>query len=95
MPPPSWPRKEWPDARDGLGEGSTSDSREGGSLRSLFQIPPWPQPNEAAPVWGRPMMVAELEPQAVVPASAEGVLGWDVVGDMELLANDSFRRYPT
>lgn len=26
-----------------------------------------------------------------LPASAEGVLGWDVVGDMELLANDPFR----
>lgn len=41
------------------------------------------------------MMVAELEPQDVVPGSAAGVLGWEVVGDMELLANDSFRRYPT
>lgn len=41
------------------------------------------------------MMVAEVEPQVVAPASTEGVLGWEAVGDMELLANDSFRRYPT
>jgi hypothetical protein len=38
------------------------------------------------------MLVADVgcDPQAAAPDSAEGVLGCEAVGDMELLANDPF-----
>ena len=35
--------------------------------------------------------MAEWEPQAATPGSPEGVVGWEVVGDIELLAKDPFR----
>jgi hypothetical protein len=74
-----------------VGDGKTSLSRAGGSFRSLFQMPvphgkaadPGPRPRAADGV--------ECEPQVPAPDSADGVLGCDVVGDIELLANDPLR----
>ena len=75
-----------------VGEGRTSVSLEGGSLRaSLFQMPP-PQGNELEPAGARPTPAAApcvCVPQ--VPDSAEGVLGCEVVGDIELDAKEPFR----
>lgn len=79
-----------------VGDGSTSVNLDGGSLReSAFQMP-LPQGNDVDPEWPRPMDVPELVCMCVpqVPDSAEGVLGWDVVGDMVLLANEPFRGWP-
>jgi hypothetical protein len=79
-----------PGGIDDVGDGSTSLSLEGGSLRSLFQIP---VPHVKVPWWPRPMAeeALEWEPQGPALASAEGVVGCEVVGDMELLANEPFR----
>jgi hypothetical protein len=84
-----------------VGDAKTSVNLEGGSLReSLFQIP-LPQGNEldpavaACPRPPTPGFEADVwlwEPH--VPESAEGVLGWEVVGDIELLANDPFLGWP-
>jgi hypothetical protein len=76
-----------------VGDGSTSASLGGGSfLVSEFQIPA-PQGKDADPVGPRPIpevdVVDMCGPQA--PDSAEGVVGWEVVGDMELLAKEFFR----
>ena len=76
-----------------VGDGKTSVNLEGGSFRgSLFQMP-LPQGNELDPPCPRltlePVDVWPCEPQ--VPDSADGVLGCEVVGDMELLANEPFR----
>ncbi len=74
-----------------VGEGKTSVNLEGGSLReSGFHMPP-PQGNEVDPEWPRPRDAPEdgtCEPQ--VPDSADGVVGCDVVGDIELLAKEPF-----
>jgi hypothetical protein len=92
--PRSEPKNEFPAAPGGIvdvGDGSTSASLDVASLRSLFQIPV-PHGNVVDP--GARLRTAdgvEWEPQAAAPDSAEGVLGCDVVGDMELLANDPFR----
>jgi hypothetical protein len=76
-----------------VGDAKTSANLEGGSLReSEFQIP-LPQGKDVDPGGPRPMPALEdggtCEPQ--VPDSADGVLGWEVVGDIELLAKDPFR----
>ena len=92
----SWPKNELAEPPGGpveVGEGRTSVSLEGASLRSLFQMP---VPHEKEPefgAWGRPRTLADAGwvPQAPTPASAEGVLGCDVVGDMELLAKEPLR----
>jgi hypothetical protein len=76
-----------------VGDGKTSVNLEGGSFReSLFQMP-LPQGKELEPVCPRPMPeLAELGAcDTHVPDSAEGVLGCEVVGDIELLANEPFR----
>lgn len=73
-----------------MGEGSTSVSLDGGSLRSLFQIP---VPHAkvvfcgARPIDALPVACA---PHGVAPSSADGVVGCEVVGDMELLAKELF-----
>lgn len=74
-----------------VGEGSTSVNREGGSLRSAFQIPV-PQGKEGGAWCPRPIAPddEECDPQAAAPVSAEGVLGCEPVGDIELLANEPF-----
>ena len=74
-----------------VGEGKTSDSLEGGSFRSLFQMPVL-HAKVPEPPWDRPRTAeeAECDPQGPGTDSAEGVLGCDVVGDMELLANEPF-----
>jgi hypothetical protein len=71
-----------------VGDGRTSVNLDGGSFLSEFQIP-LPHPENDGGPWLRPM--TDEEPQAVVPASAEGVVGFEPVGDMEPLANDPFR----
>jgi hypothetical protein len=74
-----------------VGDGSTSLSLDGGSFRSEVQIPvPHVKPEE--PWCPRPMDAddAECEPQGPALASAEGVDGCDVVGDIVLLANEPF-----
>jgi hypothetical protein len=74
-----------------VGEGRTSVSLEGGSLRaSLFQMP-LPQGNELEPGCPRPTPVVAWACVPQVLDSAEGVLGCDVVGDIELEANEPFR----
>lgn len=89
----SVPKKELPDPPGGMievGEGRTSLKRDGGSLRSVFQMAV-PQGKLADPC-DRPIVDdVECEPQAPAPVSAEGVLGLDPVGDIELLAKDSLR----
>ena len=74
-----------------VGDGRTSANREGGSFRSLFQMPV-PHVKELGPGCPRPSTVEDPEcaPQALTPASTDGVLGWEAVGDIELLANDPF-----
>lgn len=76
-----------PGGRTDVGEGKTSLNLEG-SFLSAFQIPV-PHGKEPA---GRPIMAAEAEcePQSPPVASVEGVPGCEVVGDMELLANEPF-----
>jgi hypothetical protein len=71
-----------------VGEGKTSLSLDG-SFLSLFQMAV-PQGKEPG---ARPIMAAEAEwdPQRLPPASTEGVPGFEVVGDMELLAKEPFR----
>lgn len=71
-----------------VGDGKTSVRRAGGSFLSLVQMPV-PQANVLGPVWPRPR-TEDGAPQVAAPASTAGVLGWDVVGDMELLANEPF-----
>lgn len=73
-----------------VGEGRTSLSREGGSFRSVFQIPvPHAKDDGGA---ARPITEAlECEPHVPGPVSAEGVLGCDAVGDIELLAKEPLR----
>lgn len=71
-----------------VGDGSTSLNRIGASLRSEFHIPvphgKFPEP--------RPMTEeVECDPQGPAVVSAEGVLGCDAVGDMELLAKEPLR----
>lgn len=70
-----------------VGDGKTSVRRAGGSFLSLVQMPV-PQANVLG-VWPRPR-TEDVVPQVAAPASTAGVLGWDVVGDMELLANEPF-----
>jgi hypothetical protein len=73
-----------------VGEGSTSLNLEGGSLRSGFHMPV-PHGKFGAP-GVRPMAEeAECEPHGPALVSAEGVLGWEVVGDIELLAKEPLR----
>lgn len=74
-----------------VGEGRTSVKRDGGSFLSVFQMPV-PHGNEPPAEWTRPRTPAEAgwEPQAASPGSPEGVLGWEVVGEMVLLAKDPF-----
>lgn len=73
-----------------VGDGRTSLSLEEASFRSAFQIPV-PQAKDDE-LFERPMTEeVEWEPQGPPPASADGVLGCDPVGDMELLANDPLR----
>lgn len=79
-----------------VGDGRTSDRREGGSFLSVFQMPvPQEKVDEVVCARLRTGPGAELwVVQAAAPAapvSSDGVLGWVVVGDMEALANDSFR----
>lgn len=75
-----------------VGDGKTSVRRAGGSFLSLVQMPV-PQANVLG-VWPRPRTEEprpeDVVPQVAAPASTAGVLGWDVVGDMELLANEPF-----
>lgn len=91
------PKKELPPAPGGMvevGEGKTSLSLDGGSLRSLFHMPV-PQ-GKVDPAGARPMTdEVECEPHVPAPVSADGVLGCDAVGDMELLANDPLRGRPS
>lgn len=70
-----------------MGEGKTSLNLEG-SFLSVFQMPV-PHANEPGP---RPITAAEAECEPHNPpvASAEGVPGWEVVGDLELLAKEPF-----
>lgn len=74
-----------------VGDGSTSDNLEGGSLRSVFHMPV-PHVKDVGAWWPRPIAAdeEEWEPQGPAPASVAGVLGCEAVGDMELLANDPF-----
>jgi hypothetical protein len=68
-----------------VGEGSTSVNLDGGSFRdSLVQIA-LGHGNDPGP---RVELPCACDPQ--VPDSAEGVLGWDAVGDIVLEANDPF-----
>lgn len=71
-----------------VGEGKTSLSLDGSFLSGLFQMPV-PQEKDAA---GRFIMAAEAEcePHSPPVASAEGVPGCEVVGDLELLAKEPF-----
>ncbi len=90
--PASGPKKEEPPPPGGtveVGDGKTSVSRDGTSLRS-FHIPV-PQEKVDAPEL-RPMTEdVECDPQGTLPLSADGVLGCDPVGDIELLANEPLR----
>ncbi len=89
---PSGPKNEFPAAPGGsveVGDGSTSASLDAASFLSLFQIPV-PQGNVVDP-GGRLKTADGVEWVPQAPDSADGVLGCDVVGDMELLANDPFR----
>jgi hypothetical protein len=71
-----------------VGDGKTSLSLEGGSFLS-FHIPV-PHGNVEVP-GARPMTEGvACGAQGPVPVSTEGVLGFDPVGDMELLAKDPF-----
>jgi hypothetical protein len=75
--PMSEPKNELPAEPGGIievGEGRTSLSLEGGSLRSVFQMAV-PQGNVDGP-WARPMTEdVECEPHGPAPVSAEGVVG--------------------
>jgi hypothetical protein len=85
----SLPKKLWPAGTVEVGDGKTSVSREGGSFRSDVHIPV-PQGNDG---WCPRTIAPEDEGCAAhtpLPVSADGVLGWDVVGDIELPANDPF-----
>lgn len=68
-----------------VGDGRTSLNREG-SFLSLFQMAV-PQGKEPG---ARPIMAPEAEPQRPPVLSADGVPGCEVVGDIELLANEPF-----
>ena len=72
-----------------VGDGKTSDNLEGGSFRSVFQMP---VPHVKVGAWCPRLRVVDEEcgPQGPAPVSRAGVLGCDAVGDMELLANDPF-----
>lgn len=73
-----------------VGDGRTSLSRDGGSLRSVFQMPV-PQGKADAP-GARPIVdEVEWDPQGPAPVSPDGVLGCEAVGDMEPLAKEPFR----
>lgn len=73
-----------------VGEGKTSPRRDDASLRSEFHIPP-PQENPDAPA-PRPIIDgAGCELQGPALTSADGVLGCEVVGDMEPLAKEPLR----
>ena len=72
-------------------DGKTSLRREGGSLRSVFQIP---VPHGKAGGWPavRPMVdEVECDPHGPGPVSPDGVLGCDAVGDMDPLAMEFLR----
>lgn len=91
--PLSEPKKELPVPVVGtvdVGDGRTSLSLDGGSLRSLFQMPD-PQGKAGAPGGRLIAEDVECDPQGPGLCSAEGVEGCDVVGDMEPLANDPLR----
>lgn len=76
-----------------VGDGRTSDNLWGASfLASVFQIPD-PQGNDVDPEGTRPVAVADdvdvWAPHA--PVSVDGVVGWDAVGDIVLLAKEPLR----
>lgn len=73
-----------------VGEGSTSVSREGGSFLVLSHMP-LPQGKELVPEWPLPAPTFPWECVPHVLDSAEGVLGCDAVGDIELEAKEFFR----
>ncbi len=74
-----------------VGEGKTSVSLDGGSFRSLFQMPV-PQGNDGAPGGRGIAEDAEWEPQGPDVFSAEGVEGCEAVGDeTALLAKEPCR----
>lgn len=89
--PSAGPKNELPGPPGGpveVGDGSTSLNLIGASLRSEFHIP---VPHGKLPE-PRPMTEDdECDPQGPAVVSAEGVLGCDAVGDMELLAKEPFR----
>lgn len=74
-----------------VGDGNTSLSLDGGSFRSEVQIPV-PQVKVEEPWWPRPMVADDVECEAhgLALASAAGVDACEVVGDIELLANEPF-----
>lgn len=76
-----------------VGDGSTSLSLDEASFRSACQMP---VPHaKLVEVLDRPRADdAECDPQGPPPASAEGVLGCDPVGDIEVLAKDPFLGRP-
>jgi hypothetical protein len=79
-----------------VGDGRTSVKRDGGSLRlSEFQIP-LPHGNDVDAEGPRPIAEVETDCKCEphVPDSADGVVGWDAVGDIVLLANEPFRGCP-
>jgi hypothetical protein len=78
-----------PMGRVDVGEGNTSLSLEGTSFRSEFHIPV-PQGYAAEP-GVRPIIEVGWEPQAPLPGSPDGVVGFDVVGESELVGRDAFR----
>ena len=55
-------------------------------LRSLFQMPV-PQGKDGV----RPTALCAACPQPLIVVSAAGVLGWEAVGDMVLLAKEPLR----
>lgn len=92
--PPYKPLLPMPGGMAVVGEGITSARREDASFLSLFQIPAEAPHgyDEPAPEAPRPSTEVDAvrEPHVATPDSAEGVGGREVVGDMELLANDPF-----
>lgn len=71
-----------------VGDGRTSLNLIGASLRSEFHIPvPQGKLPEPRPITDE----VECDPQGPAVVSAEGVLGCDAVGDIELLAKEPFR----
>lgn len=85
------PKKEWPPPPGGtveVGDGRTSLNLVGASFRSAFQNPV-PQGKLFGP---RPIAdEAECDPQGPAVLSADGVVGCEAVGDIEVLANEPFR----